>query len=504
MACLIGRMTITLVILCCFSSVAVAQLQGKKPCEETPPANAKAVLYSPGVTNTEAGPIKLAPGPHLFVDDYYIASSKNVKRVVGVPQRDPVVPNPIITGKEDGCFQPYMTIIKDESTGRFRMWLGCHTEDMNTSRSRIGYIESTDGIHWQRPVRLLPDPAPIQFGVSVIDEGPGYSRREARFKFGWYMDGGLKIATSPDGLAWTPVRPDPVLFHNHDITSIFYDSIRKRYMATVSVYRPGDTWNGKRRVTMQSYSPDLVDWCEPHYVLLPDPSRDEGETQFYAMDGFLIRGELTIGMVKVLRDEVKVDNPPDPPDAYGMGYTELAWTRDGETWVRDPEPFFTPNPQKGTWDHAHAWVDDQVPVGEEVYLYYGGYARGHKVNRFEERQIGLLKMKRDRYVGRMASGGTGMIVTPLLLFGDGPARSKRAAPYLTVNANARGGVLRVQVSDGTGQPIPSFTFDDCIPVKEDALDAPVRWSQSLGAAQGKPVRLEFSLENACLYGFSIE
>jgi hypothetical protein len=102
MACLIGRMTITLVILCCFSSVAVAQLQGKKPCEETPLANAKAVLYSPGVAKTEAGPIALAPGPHLFVDDYYIASSKNVKRDVNVPQRDPAVPNPIVTGKEDG------------------------------------------------------------------------------------------------------------------------------------------------------------------------------------------------------------------------------------------------------------------------------------------------------------------------------------------------------------------------------------------------------------------
>jgi len=493
-----------LVILSFCSSAAFAQVQGDKRCEETPLSNAKATLYEAGATVAHRAPIKLAPGPHLFVDDYYIASSQNVKRVVDVPQRDPAVPNPIVTGKEDGCFQPYMTIIKDESRGRFRMWLGCRTEDMNASRSHIGYIESADGIHWERPVRILPDPAPIQFGVSVIDEGPNYPRPEARFKFGWYMDGGLKIATSPDGLAWTPLRPDPVLYHNHDITSIFYDNIRKRYMATVSVYREGGTWSGKRRITMQSYSPNLVDWCEPHYVLLPDASRDEGETQFYAMDGFLTRGELIVGMVKVLRDEVKVDNPPDPPDAYGMGYTELAWTRDGETWVRDPEPFFTPNPQKGTWDHAHAWVDDQVPVGEEVYLYYGGYARGHKVNRFEERQIGLLKMKRDRYVGRMASGGTGMIVTPLLLFGDGPARSKRAAPYLTVNANARGGVLRVQVSDGTGQPLPSFTFDDCIPVKEDALDAPVRWSQSLGAAQGKPVRLEFSLENACLYGFSIE
>ena len=244
---------------------------------------------------------------------------------------------------------------------------------------------------------------------------------------------------------------------------------------------------------MQSHSPNLIDWCEPHYVLLPDAARDEGETQFYAMDGFLARGELIVGMVKVLRDEVKVDNPPDPPDAYGMGYTELAWTRDGETWVRDPEPFFLPNPEKGTWDHAHAWIDDQVLVGDHTYLYYGGYARGHKVNRFEERQIGLVTIKRDRYVGRMASGGTGTIVTPLLQLGSG---------VLSTNANAEGGALRVQVSDQAGRPIPGFTFDDCTPVKEDVLDAPVRWPQPLGSLQDKPVHLEFSLENACLYGFA--
>jgi hypothetical protein len=197
-------------------------------------------------------------------------------------------------------------------------------------------------------------------------------------------------------------------------------------------------------------------------------------------------------MVKVLRDELKADNPPDPPDAYGMGYTELAWTRDGETWMRDAEPFFMPNPEKGTWDHAHAWIDDQVLVGDDVYLYYGGYARGHKVNRFEERQIGLVKMKRDRYVGRVASREIGTIVTPLLLLGEGG---------LTVNANAKGGALRVQLSDEAGHAIPGFTFNDCLPVKEDAVDAPVRWPQALRPVRGTPVRLEFSLENACLYGF---
>jgi len=491
---IVGRMVLVAIVLSA-SRGAFAQFQGTAACEDTPLSNSKAALYSPGANAASASPIALAPGPHLFIDDYYIATSANVKRVVGVPQRDAAIPNPMVTGKEDGCFQPYMTIIKDDATGRFRMWFGARTEDMNSSRSHIGYLESKDGVHWDRPARILSDPAPIQFGVSVIDEGAAFSRPEARYKFGWYMDGGLKIATSPDGYAWTALGADPVLRHNHDITSLFYDPLRKRYMATISVVREGDAWKGRRRLTMQSYSQNLRDWSPPHYVVVPDATRDEGETQFYAMDGFLTRGELIVGMVKVLRDELKADTPPEPSDQYGMGYTELAWSRDGETWVRDPEPYFRPNPEKGTWDHAHAWIDDQLLVGDQTYLYYAGYARGHKVNRFEERQIGLLTIKRDRYVGRVAGEGVGTITTPLLRLGAGG---------LSVNVDAAGGVLTAQLNDDAGHAIPGFAFDDCAPINVDALDAPLRWGKAMSEVKEKAVHVTFKFERATLYGFATQ
>lgn len=49
-------------------------------------------------------------------------------------------------------------------------------------------------------------------------------------------------------------------------------------------------------------------------------------------------------------------------------------------------------------------ADGQVLHGEEVLLYYGGYKLGHKGERFTTRQIGLARMKRDRYAGYAASG----------------------------------------------------------------------------------------------------
>jgi len=462
--------------------------------EETPLTNTRAGIYEAGIPRETDQPIRLKPGPHLLLDDFLIEQSENVERVVNKPIRDPAIPNPLVTGKEDGCFQPYMTVLRDPDTGVFRLWYGHRTENFDTNRSRIGYLESQDGIHWKRPARILEEPRPIQFGISVIDGGKGFPNPAQRYKFGWYAEGGLNVAASPDGMVWTPLTESIVLTHNHDINSIFYDPLRARYVATISVYRGGDTWSGNRRITMQSYSSDLLTWSPPHYVLMPDSRVDEGETQFYAMDGYLARGDLIIGMVKVLRDDLKADDRPDPPEAYGIGYTTPAWTRDGETWTRDPEHFFDPNSEKGTWDHAHAWIDEQVVVGDEVYLYYGGYARGHKVNRFEERQIGLVKIKRDRYMAWRAGSATGKVRTPLVLL-EGEA--------MTVNADADSGFVQVQILDAEGRPIPGFQRDDCEPITVDGMAAPVRWKRSIQELRDLPVRLEFSLRNASLFSFEL-
>lgn len=464
-----------------------------RSAEDVPVANTHARLYAPGHPPPDTEPVYLVRGPHLFIDDYLIADSNNTQRVVNVPRRTPEIPNPIVTGKEDGCFQPYMTILQDPATGRFRIWYGGRASD-SMADSHINYMESNDGIHWERPARTLQDPAPIQFGVSVVVRGPEYGIPAQRYAFAWWRDGGFKVATSPDGLVWTPIASAPLIYHNHDITGLHYDPLFGRYVATVSVYRTGPAWSGNRRITMHSFSTDLLHWTPPHHVVLPDDSVDEGETQFYAMDGYLRRGNLLIGMVKVLRDDLKADNPPDPPEAYGVGYTSLAWSRNGKTWTRDTAHFFDPDPQKGVWDHAHAWIDEQVPAGDEVYLYYGGYARGHKVNRFEERQIGLVTIKRDRYAGREAGPEPGLIRTPLLrVEGDG----------ITLNADAPNGEIRVQVCAPDGQPLPGFSFDECAPITADALDAPVTWPRPFRELSGSPLRLEFQLRNATLYAFGI-
>jgi hypothetical protein len=241
---------------------------------------------------------------------------------------------------------------------------------------------------------------------------------------------------------------------------------------------------------MQSVSDDLVHWKEPWYVVTPD-ARDQGETQFYCMAGLLARGDLLVGTLKVLRDDLPAD--AGGPVA-GIGYTVLAWSRDGEHWTRDREPFLERDPQPGAWDHAMAWIDCQLPVGDQVYCYYGGYARGHKVERFTERQIGLVALPRDRYAARVAGATPGTLRTPLVTL---------AGRALTLNVAAAGGEARAQLLDAAGAPLPGFALADCEPITVDSLAAPLRWKGAPALPAGRPLRLEFSLRNARLYAFDL-
>ncbi len=435
------------------------------------------------------GAVIVRPGPQLFVDDFLIESSENLTRRVQQPVRDAGIPNPLVTGAEDRCFQPFFSVLRHPESGQFRIWYGAWRDDKVMHASRLGYLEGDDGIHWKRPARILDDPAPIQFGSEVLDEGPGFSDAANRYKYGWWHGGGLRVAGSPDGMHFKPIAPDVVFAHDHDITGIWRDPLRRRYVVTASSYRELPQFEGTRRTTLQAFSDDLIHWSPAAVVLAADDRFDEGKTEFYAMSGFLARGGLVVGLVKVLHDDWKAEGAPK--GAYGMGHTSLAWTRDGEHWVRDREVFFGPDTKPGSWDHAHAWIDEQLPLGDDVHLYYAGYQWGHKHNRFEERQIGLVKMRRDRYVAREAGAEKGILRTP-------PLRLEGTA--LTVNASTTG-EIRIRLLDDSSKPLPGF---DWVSLRGDQLDHAVPFQQPLASLDGRPVRIEFQMQHARLFSFDLK
>ena len=463
-------------------------------------------IYEPdgphsGRLPADAGPIALDPGPQLFLDEYLIESATNVARKPILLQRDPEIPNPMITGAKDNGdrnFQPLLSCLRDPQTGRFRFW---YNIGIDSGTSGLGYLESADGIHWERPHRQLPKPNNINFGVGVIDEGLDSKPAGERYKMAFFGKAGIaEIWASPDGLDWTYYSHGPV--PTNDIINLARDTARNRYIIThVAPTVPMDGYKGGtqnapegyRRIVGQSVSPDLKQWTTPRRIIMPG-EKDEGITEYYGVGGLRNRGELIVGMLKVLRDDL----PADPGgEVHGIAYTVVAWTRDGENWLREREPLIDRDHTPGSWDHAHAWADVQLPVDDEVYIYYGGYKGGHKVNRFEERQVGLIKMLRDRYIAREAGAKPGLLRTP-------PVIIKGTQMTVNVEPTAADGEVRVQAVDETGKPLSGFAFADCAPVTADQVAALVKWSGKLADLNGKPVRLEFSLKNARLYAFDVE
>ena len=138
------------------------------------------------------------------------------------------------------------------------------------------------------------------------------------------------------------------------------------------------------------------------------------------------------------------------------------------------------------------WIGCALPVGDEVYFYYGGYTRGHKVEPGTERQIGLARMKKDRYVAFRPTAAEGTLRTrPFVLAGN----------TLTLNADAAHGEIRVRIVATDGGLLSGRDPLESEPVQSDDLAAKVRWPNSLATMIGKPIRLEFHLRGSALFGF---
>jgi hypothetical protein len=452
-----------------------------------------AIVTARGASTT-GPPLVLRPGPQLLIDDFLIAHQEFLTRTVVQPTKRA---EPVITGAGgDDNFQPYLTVLQDPSSKRYRAW---YNTPVTMEQSHLAYLESVDAIHWQRPYRLLADPMPIRFGASVIDRGPDFVPAAERFALGFYQGDGLRIAVSQDGLGWRMLRPGTVLAHNHDIDSIHWDPIRRQYIAIVSVLQTSPQWQGRRRIPYESVSRDLIAWEPMWPIIMPKIGAplEQGETEFYAMSGLMARGDLLIGLVKVLRDDLNATPGRSAQDmgdlnrkAAGLGYTVLAWTRDGARWQRDAQPFLANTSDPARWDHAMAWGDDQITAGDRTLIYYAGYHRGHKVARNAERQFGVAEMPLDRYVAREADLNIGTLLTPPLVL---------QAASITINANVIG-EMAARLLDENAVPIEGY---DWSPIRGDSVHQSIRWGDQLTGLGGRPVRLEFRFREAQLFGFTL-
>ncbi len=495
-------------------------------------AVAGAAMASPLSANGGSLPwqaIELENGRHVFVDDYLVASAQNLRSTLHHPRKSD---KPILyqVGSGDDNYQPYATVLYDEERRRFRMWYNTRkslltdTLSLQQGQTYVSYLESEDGIQWERPYKPLFEI--YGFGACVLDDGPASPDPAKRYKMIYWglgrkgsphTDGGAaeRVAFSPDGLQWTQYEGNPVTLDLWkyspsadpqkkgnikwrecalDCVHSTWDPIRKMYVAYVKTTTwPPDEFgyisypgHSGRRLTSVMVSPDFIHWSTPVRGFVPEPD------DFHSIEfGYIFRAKPR-GNQMLIWGCILDEATSTGPGCHGVGFTVLATTTDlvhcnrmKQTWLNrvadDPNAV----------DHAMAWVADMVTVDDEEYIYYAGYVHGHK--NFNDRTMNFARLRKDGFVSRDAGAEAGRLLTPLVRL-----RSER----MTVNAKVRG-ELRLTILDQNGQPVPGFGQSDIAKITGDSTEHPVKAARQLAELKGQPARLEFSMREGELYGFEL-
>ena len=133
------------------------------------------ILSAHSATADDATPSPVGLQKQLLVDNYVIAETRKVERVLGrvekVNNGEPIF--------EDGWF--YGTVLRDQ--GRFKLWF------RKFNSGGYGYAESADGIHFSKKADLA--------GINFAGPG-GHERLEApergQCRAGWRGGHGLSQA----------------------------------------------------------------------------------------------------------------------------------------------------------------------------------------------------------------------------------------------------------------------------------------------------------------------
>ena len=458
----------------------------------------------------------------FFIDDYVLEALEGTAQVMNQPQKD--LSNPLIVADRpwEGT-HVYLykgTTLFDRDRGLYRMWYQVY--DPEHAKHMICYARSEDGLHWEKP-----DLGVVEYAGSrennIVFAGNRYAANvnvlddahetdpSRRYKLLYWDRGpkggpsGICVAFSPDGIHFTPHPDNPVLSGTGDTHFVYgWD---ERYGQYVGYFRPtgkGVPLAGSRHVRTigRSLSPDFVHWTYPQIVLQPD-ANDPPDTQFYCMTVFPYDG-LYLGFIAVFAT-----------NSCQMR-SQLAVNRDGILWrrVKQGTPFL-PLGSFGSFDGAQMYLNAPMRVGDELWIYYGGFATRHSYRSEEGAEgvapassIGLARLRPDGFVTVDAGPNVGTATTKPLVFSGQQLAINAWASFKQSAGVDDSTLVQVEILDGEGRPLPGYGAEenDSLTAGELGLRQVITWqgNADVGRLAGLPIKLRFHLRNVKLCSFQFE
>ncbi len=436
-----------------------------------------------------AGPRDIGATRHLWVDDTLVESKT---AAMEYRLHSPRVEGPYPT-------QPsgyYMTIIREDN-GLLRAYYRGYLQSIYGAADDefTAYAESRDGINWDMPrlglIRFENDPdqnavvykfpemkwAGLCHNVSpFIDNSPDCDPEERYKAVAGTPMLGLWALVSPDGFHWTLKTPailpktEMYSFDSHNVA--FYNTVTKQYEL---YYRCGVTPSGENvRTVYKSTTQDFNHWERGEFVGPNFP----GEQIYTLIPNQYFRA-------------------PDYLICFPTRYSE---ERKSETdimlitsWRGEPferlhkDALIRPGAIPEAWGNRRNYISrGMIPVGDREVAVYENINR----RRFVWRLDGFSSL-------HAGAEQAELVTKPFTFQGN----------TLTINAETSAlGLVKFELLDEDGQPIPGFALDDCAEFFGDKIDVPVVWKSGadLGALAGRPVRLRIVMKEADFYSFKFE
>jgi hypothetical protein len=472
--------------------------------------------------------IPIDVGRQLFVDEFLIQDT-TLSRTFHKPEHCPT--NPVLKPDKPWEFTtkgshaaPYGGgVWFDPADKIFKMWY------TGGNMAATCYATSVDGINWEKPSLDV-----VAAGTNVVLK-PGMDRTtdktfdsttiwidesdpEARFKyFAAERASGPKrkfmptYRTSTDGINWS--EPLAVGGGGGDRSTVFYNPFRKvwvfserkswgSYSSRARAYRENAD---PKKLIAEALIPGIM-WVATDKLDPQNPIREYAEgPALYNLDAApyesLMLGQFSIwqGPENEICSSKQIQKRCD---------ILIGYSRDGFHWDRpDRNRFISCSWDVNDWrfGNVQSVVGGCLVVGDKLYFYFSGRAKGD-IGFYDTETIkaakswhsaaatGLAVLRRDGFASMDANDKGGTLTTRPLSF---------KGKYLFVNVDAKDGELRAEILDKDGNVMPSYTTQNCKPVKVDSTIYQIEWDndKDLSGFAGSPVKIRFSLKNAKLYAF---
>ena len=451
---------------------------------------------------------------YLFIDDSFIESLEGVVKGVIPAEKasdEPLIQNDQPWEDEWRIKRGYVNVIYDEEEELFKMWYNVARSMSPTQEEEVeglAYAVSEDGIHWRKPILSLVEDNggkennlvfpfmrwSVGHGVmkDPIEADPD-KRYKMLFMFqcedmGFAGMFPICVAYSADGVNWdipkywvNPVIPEGTNTH---LTS-YWDAKLHRYV----VYLRG---RPNVRIICMAESEDYLKWSPRKIILQPDEQDPPQDHEFYGMTS-LEYGDYRIGFLSIfhtLNESWIVEYGIEDwmPEWMNRMDIQLTYSKDGRSWGRagNREPILECGP-RGSFDSGGVYpAHTPLKVGDEIWLYYIGNTdlHGQPPRHGEEfrKGINLAKIKKDRLVCLKAEEEGILTTTSIKIRPKRMGLPSGIDPQtISINADARGGSVRLEIIDPFGRVLPGYGVEDCIPFTGDDTDHQVKWKNDLGA-----------------------